>query len=102
METEQTQYDILINVINDYTTKLDEITNEIEKIKLSAKEQTEFNNIIESFDGKELMTKYIEDVSKNYDKKTKLYKYLQLYKKGIATNEELNQLVNAVASMGIE
>ena len=102
METEQTQYDILINVINDYTTKLDEITNEIEKIKLSAKEQTEFNNIIESFDGKELMTKYIEDVSKNYNKKTKLYKYLQLYKKGIATNEELNQLVNAVASMGIE
>ena len=102
METGQNQYDILIQAITEYTAKLDEITNKIEKIKLSAKEQEEFNNIVESYDGKELMTKYIEDVSQKHDKKTKLYKYLQLYKEGIATNEELEQLVNVVAQMGNE
>ena len=102
MGTEQNQYDILIQAITDYTARLDEITNKIEKVKLSAKEQEEFNKIVESYNGQELMTEYIEDVSQKHDKKTKLYKYLQLYKEGLATNEELEQLVNVVAQMGNE
>ena len=35
MEIGQNQYDILIQAITEYTAKLGEITNKIEKIKLS-------------------------------------------------------------------
>ena len=98
MEEEVTKYDVLITAITNYSNELDEITNKIEKINLNDKEKEEFQSIIDSYDNNESLTEYLEKRSSTYSKRTKLYKYLQLYKKGISINEELSVLIETVAN----
>jgi hypothetical protein len=98
MDNEVTKYDVLIEAITNYTNELDEVNNKIEKIKLNKDEEKEFNTIINKYDEKEPMSIYLEKQLNELNKKTNLYKYLQLYKKGITINEELTTVMEAVAN----
>ena len=101
MENGFEQYDILLEAITNYTSELEEINNKIEKIKLSKKDQERFNELMNNYTEDILLYEYIENNKSKYEEYPKLYKYIELFQKGIATNDELSYLVNYVASMKV-